>query len=427
MALVLGTVAAWAATTVRVRGSQVTSQYTLALGAAYQTGHPEVSVDVSATGKDAGLIQLAMGSADIVNSAMSLKDQDRADVLAAIASAEARGVVFTEVAAAIDPVMFCVNPSNPVRSLTFDQLRGIYTGTIVNWKEVGGDDRTITVWISDYDQDHKMHVVSRDLLQGLSPATGARIDANGKGMLTQVSNDVSAIGYDSRFYCLADLRDNPAKRFVMLDLGPAETPTAESPSRKFPVARYVWAIYRKSDISAAAQDFLAFTLSPEGQRIIASNDVLPNNGPNRVFELVQWDGGAYGVLASADENLSADTKIHGSSAAAGTIYVRNNTKYDALSVDLKSASGQAKSLEIRGTLSDPTFSSDRFPYGEVTVISIDNPATGDSLRFSLGGRQVTMALDGGETGHSSGGCDLGLFGPVAVMGMLPLLFLVRRK
>lgn len=41
---------------------------------------------------------------------------------------------------ATDALVFLVNQSNPVDSLTADQVRDIYTGKITNWSQVGGDD-----------------------------------------------------------------------------------------------------------------------------------------------------------------------------------------------------------------------------------------------------------------------------------------------
>ncbi|MDH4227395.1 MAG: substrate-binding domain-containing protein [Deltaproteobacteria bacterium] len=41
------------------------------------------------------------------------------------------------------PVVFIVNKANPVSALTYDQLKGIYDGTIKNWKDVGGADMPI--------------------------------------------------------------------------------------------------------------------------------------------------------------------------------------------------------------------------------------------------------------------------------------------
>jgi phosphate transport system substrate-binding protein len=47
---------------------------------------------------------------------------------------------------ASDEIVFIVHPFNPVKSLTWDQLRDIHTGKITNWKEVGGKDAPIIVF-----------------------------------------------------------------------------------------------------------------------------------------------------------------------------------------------------------------------------------------------------------------------------------------
>lgn len=46
-----------------------------------------------------------------------------------------------------DAFVFLVNPKNPVRNLTIEQIQKIYTGEIRNWKEVGGNDATINPYI----------------------------------------------------------------------------------------------------------------------------------------------------------------------------------------------------------------------------------------------------------------------------------------
>ena len=42
-----------------------------------------------------------------------------------------------------DALVFIVNEDNPVQSLTRQQLKDIYAGTITNWKDVGGKDQEI--------------------------------------------------------------------------------------------------------------------------------------------------------------------------------------------------------------------------------------------------------------------------------------------
>ncbi len=45
-----------------------------------------------------------------------------------------------------DEIVFVVHPSNPVTSLSWEQIRDIHTGKIKNWKAVGGKDQPITVF-----------------------------------------------------------------------------------------------------------------------------------------------------------------------------------------------------------------------------------------------------------------------------------------
>jgi phosphate transport system substrate-binding protein len=45
-------------------------------------------------------------------------------------------------------IYLAINKDNPVKALSKDQIKGIYTGKIQNWKEVGGNDDPIMVIIS---------------------------------------------------------------------------------------------------------------------------------------------------------------------------------------------------------------------------------------------------------------------------------------
>ena len=44
-----------------------------------------------------------------------------------------------------DEIVFFVNPANPVKKLSTAQVKGILTGKITNWKDVGGNDAPIVV------------------------------------------------------------------------------------------------------------------------------------------------------------------------------------------------------------------------------------------------------------------------------------------
>ena len=45
-----------------------------------------------------------------------------------------------------DPILFVVNPANPVTALTLQQIKGILTGALSNWKEAGGAEGVIDLF-----------------------------------------------------------------------------------------------------------------------------------------------------------------------------------------------------------------------------------------------------------------------------------------
>ncbi len=99
-----------------------------------------------------------------------------------------------ETVVAIDAIVPIVNPKNPVKNLTIDQLSQIYQGKITNWKEVGGDNLEIVV-------------ISRDSSSGTFEAWGelvlnkakvtprAQLQASNGAIVQAVSKNKYALGY----------------------------------------------------------------------------------------------------------------------------------------------------------------------------------------------------------------------------------------
>lgn len=59
------------------------------------------------------------------------------------------GAAAQQIPIAIQGVLVIVNRGNPVRDLTVDQLRGIFTGKIENWSQLGGTDRAIHLYSTE--------------------------------------------------------------------------------------------------------------------------------------------------------------------------------------------------------------------------------------------------------------------------------------
>ncbi|MGD9506268.1 MAG: PstS family phosphate ABC transporter substrate-binding protein, partial [Syntrophobacteraceae bacterium] len=125
-------------TSIRMDGSTTVLPIAQKVAEAYMKEHPDVTITVSGGGSGNGIKAIIDGTTDIADSSRFIKDQEVADAVA-------KGTYPVPFAIAYDCIVPIVHPSNTVKDLTVDQLKGIYTGAITNWKEVGGPDMEIVV------------------------------------------------------------------------------------------------------------------------------------------------------------------------------------------------------------------------------------------------------------------------------------------
>ncbi len=163
-------------------------------------------------------------------------------------SANDAGVKIITEPLAIDALVFIVNPKNPVRNLSADQVRRIYTGEITNWKEVGGVDHTITPYIRDTDSgsQEKMETLVMD---GLTMIDGTYMpEIIGSQMASpylQIEMDEYGIGYTPFFYCTAMVRDLMKVNMLSID---GVAPSKESlKENTYPFVSSIYAAIRETE------------------------------------------------------------------------------------------------------------------------------------------------------------------------------------
>lgn len=118
--------------TVTLAGSTSMEKLVSAMSEAFMEKYPNVSVTGEYTGSGAGLESLAAGSVDIGDASRALSDEEKAT-----------GAV--ENIVAIDGIAMITDVTNAVTDLSSEDLIKIYTGEIVNWKDLGGADEQIVV------------------------------------------------------------------------------------------------------------------------------------------------------------------------------------------------------------------------------------------------------------------------------------------
>ncbi len=89
------------------------------------------------------------------------------------------------------------NAENPTKALTRVEVSDIFTGKIVNWAEVGGEDALITLWVYD-NEDDLQSAFNETLLKTETISTMARQAQNTREMRREIAQDAYAIGISTQ-------------------------------------------------------------------------------------------------------------------------------------------------------------------------------------------------------------------------------------
>ena len=215
------------------------------------------------SGTHGAYTNLIEGKCDIIIASRDISRNEKA-------AAESLGVELETAPLAIDALVFIVNPKNPVKNLTTDQVRKIYTGEITNWKEVGGVDHAITPYIRDADSgsQEKMETL---VMNGLNMIDGTYmpeiIGSQMTSPYSQLEYDEYGIGYTPFFYCTAMVRDLLNVRMLSID---GVTPSKESlRGDKYPFVSSIYAAVRKSEShESIAYKLYQFLFTKKGSDMI---------------------------------------------------------------------------------------------------------------------------------------------------------------
>ena len=100
-----------------------------------------VEIDFKGGGATKGIREVAARSVDIGGTCRHVIEDPKSNLTVA----EERRVQLTPVA--WDALVVIVHKDNPVDSVTLDQIRAIYTGKVTNWRELGGRDAPLELYV----------------------------------------------------------------------------------------------------------------------------------------------------------------------------------------------------------------------------------------------------------------------------------------
>jgi len=173
-----------------------------------------------------------------------------------------------------DSFVFIAHKDNPVESLTIEQLRGIFSGEILNWKELGGANLRIRAYQREPGAGSQTGM-EKLIMQGTPIAGHAAVSViTGMGALVEAvaADEMAGIGYTYSYY-IENLYKNAAIKVLQID-GIAPT-NGNVASGAYPLSMERYGVIRQGDEQAAAGLFLDWILSEEGQACVAQAGYIP--------------------------------------------------------------------------------------------------------------------------------------------------------
>lgn len=248
----------------KIKGSDTCLPLSQRFAEVYNKKYAGSGISVIGGGSGVGISALLSNTTDIAQSSRKMKMDEKLKV-------QESGKSVKETIIAYDALAVIVNPENPISQLTREQLEGIFTGKLTNWKQVGGPDMKIIVYSRetssgtyDFFKEHVMNKKNFTSSALLMAATGAVVQS--------VSQTKGAIGYVGLAYVEKEVKAlkvsyDKGKTYVAPNVENAK-------SKKYPITRPLYYYYTNA-IEAKVKPLISFILSKEGQNIVLAEGYVP--------------------------------------------------------------------------------------------------------------------------------------------------------
>jgi phosphate transport system substrate-binding protein len=274
-----------------ISGSEtITQQLLPALLQAYQPLHPETRIELRAEGTSSGMRGLIDGS-------VGLAAASRRATPAEQEQARAHGLDFQSDSSrhliAVNVVAVVAHSSNPLESLTYDQIIGIFCkGSIDNWEYLGLPAQPLRAVAHPAGSGNRS--TFEDFFCG-PKGLHRRVQAmEPSAMRALIESDATAIGFGS----LSDVRGR------VLGLRPNAEGPAVLPSQRnvirgaYPLYHDLY-LYSRGPLDPKAKPFIDWVKSPAGQEVVDQQSFVPlflrpatMDDPRPLRETLHFDEGS---------------------------------------------------------------------------------------------------------------------------------------
>jgi phosphate transport system substrate-binding protein len=239
-----------------ITGASTLAPLIAEIGKRFESLYPRVRIDVQSGGSSRGVADARQGLADIGMVSRAMKDDERD--LSAFPVAR-------------DGVCPILHQENPVQALTDEQVVAIYTGTVTNWKSVGGTDAPITV-VNKADGRSTLEVFLHYFkLKNVDIKAQVVIGDNEQGVKT-VAGNRNAIGYVS--IGTAEYDATHGVPIKLLPIGGVSASTESVQKGIFPLSRPLHIVTRTPPVGLA-KAFIEYAQSKAVHDLIRQQYFVP--------------------------------------------------------------------------------------------------------------------------------------------------------
>jgi phosphate transport system substrate-binding protein len=164
-------------------------------------------------------------------------------------------------------IFIIVHPQSPLRNLTQAQVRDVFTGTIANWRQLGGSDAPIQLVSRMRGSNTRQFMEEVVLGQNEIGSNALELETT-RQVAARVAEDINAIGY------IAAKNDAGDSVTRALTIDGIEASEATVLSGRYPYTSSFYLLLAGETLGPKI-DFIKFARSAEGQTIVSEQGFVP--------------------------------------------------------------------------------------------------------------------------------------------------------
>lgn len=217
-------------------------------------------IELESNGSGSGVAALLDGTADIASSSRPMTEDE-------LRLAQSRQLTVDQHVVGYYGIAVIVNEDNSVNALSDRQIGDLFAGTITNWKELGGPDAPVTIYVPG--KNNGTYLGFQELAMSKRPYAERAIEKPGYGEVQKaVATDPFGVGFVS-----INMAGSGGTRGVIVNgIHPSNTAVVE---HLYPYARQVRLFTNRDNVSSATKKFIRFVQSRKGQEIVENVGFVP--------------------------------------------------------------------------------------------------------------------------------------------------------